>query len=203
MSGMRTADAGTPWDGLTGADRYAACLLAARAGNRNALDVLVAELTPLVWHVVRGNHLDRCTAEDVVQTVWLALLRHLDRLTEPHALVAWLITTARREARRCLRSNQERQQRMSGELNDDHISTMDYQPEVEALREERDRRLWTAFFQLSQRCQELLRLTVLAGRAEYSMVAEALHMPRGSIGPTRGRCLGSLRELLEGEGDSL
>ena len=36
--------------------------------------------------------------------------------------------------------------------------------------------------------------------AEYSAVSEALHMPRGSIGPTRGRCLSSLRILLDGEG---
>jgi hypothetical protein len=28
------------------------------------------------------------------------------------------------------------------------------------------------------------------------MVAEAMEMPRGSIGPTRGRCLAKLRELL-------
>lgn len=65
---------------------------------------------------------------------------------------------------------------------------------------DRDQRLWHAFARLPQRCQELLRLTVLAGRAEYRAVAEAMHMPRGSIGPTRGRCLNTLRELLEIEG---
>jgi DNA-directed RNA polymerase specialized sigma24 family protein len=66
---------------------------------------------------------------------------------------------------------------------------------------ERDRRLWAAFRQLPPNCQELLRLTVLAGRAEYAAVAEALHMPRGSIGPTRGRCIKKLRELLERDTD--
>jgi hypothetical protein len=50
---------------------------------------------------------------------------------------------------------------------------------------------------MSRRCQELLRLTVLAGRAEYRAVAEALSMPRGSIGPTRGRCLNQLKSRLE------
>ena len=33
-------------------------------------------------------------------------------------------------------------------------------------------------------------------RPDYDSVAEALDMPRGSIGPTRGRCLARLRELL-------
>ena len=78
----------------------------------------------------------------------------------------------------------------------------DPSPEHEVLRTERDRALWSAFHKLSQRCQELLRLTVLAGRAEYRAVAEALHMPHGSIGPTRGRCLNNLRSLYDGDSGS-
>ena len=159
--------------------------------------MLVAELTPLVWHVARGNGLDRTTAEDVVQTVWLALLRHLDRLDEPKALVGWLITTARREASRTRRrgaTNVELPADMAEQLVGD-----DPLPEAELLRDERDRQLWAAFHKLPPRCQELLRMTVLAGRAEYRAVAEELDMPHGSIGPTRGRCLSSLRTLYDGE----
>src|SRR2546430_15150001 len=100
VTDLRTASISPPWEGLEGRDRHAACLVAAKAGDRAALDVLVAELTPLVWHVARGSGLDQTTAEDVVQTVWLALLKHLDRLTEPRALVGWLLTTTRREANR-------------------------------------------------------------------------------------------------------
>lgn len=197
MTNLRTASMSLPWEGLEGRERHAACLLAARSGDRKALDVLVAELTPLVWHVARGNGLDRTTAEDVVQTVWLALLRHLDRLDEPKALVGWLITTARREANRTRRrgtTNVELPTEMAEQLVGD-----DPLPEAELLREERDRQLWAAFHQLPQRCQELLRMTVLAGRAEYRAVAEELKMPHGSIGPTRGRCLSSLRKLYDGE----
>lgn len=202
---------GDPWDGLTGTDRYAACLLAARTGDRRGLDVLVADLTPLVWHVVRSGRLDRATSEDVVQTVWLALLRHLDRLTEPRALVAWLITTARRETYRCQHRNDQQRQRTAGSrygpfnegFDEERVSAEPGkapEPESEVLREDRDRRLWNAFSQLPQHCQEILRLTVLAGRAAYSVIAETLHRPRGSIGPTRGRCLASLRQLFEREG---
>jgi len=160
-------------------------MLAARSGNRGALDVLVTELTPLVWHIARGNGLDRATAEDVVQTVWLSLLRHLDRLSEPRALVGWLITTTRREANRAVRGGTA-QFELSREVAE-QVPSKDPLPEAEALREERDQQLWDAFARLPRRCQELLRLTVLAGRAEYSAVSEALHMPRGSTGPTRGR----------------
>lgn len=197
MTDLRTDSISRPWTGLEGRDRYAACLIAARAGDRSALDVLVAELTPLVWHVARGGGLDRATAEDVVQTVWLALLRHLERLSEPKALIGWLITTTRREASRIRR-------RGSGQLElpteiAEQLEGTDPLPEAELLRDERDRQLWSAFHRLPQRCQELLRMTVLAGRAEYSLVAEQLGMPHGSIGPTRGRCLSSLRKLYDGE----
>jgi RNA polymerase sigma factor (sigma-70 family) len=161
------------------------------------MDVLVAELTPLVWHVARGNGLDRATAEDVVQTVWLALLRHLQRLSEPKALVSWLITTTRREAARTRRRSANQVS-----WSDDEAEQLPHDgplPESELLRTERDRHLWAAFHRLNPRCQELLRMTVLAGRVEYRAVAEALHMPHGSIGPTRGRCLSSLRALYDGE----
>jgi RNA polymerase sigma factor (sigma-70 family) len=179
-----------PWDGLEGRDRHAACVIAARQGDRCALDALVADLTPLVWHVARGTGLDRATAEDVVQTVWLALLRHLDRVTEPRAIASWLITTTRREAQRT------RSGRNLLEW-DGETAAREPSPEHEVLRTERDRALWAAFHKLPQRCQELLRLTVLAGRAEYRAVAEALDMPQGSIGPTRGRCLNTLRSLYD------
>lgn len=176
-------------------ERQAALVEAARAGSRAALDSLVSELTPLVWHVARGNGLDQATAEDVVQTVWLSLLRHLDRLTEPRAVAGWLIVATRREAQRAWRDRNGRPALSTDsavDMPDDR-----WLPEPEALRDDRDRRLWHAFNAMPRRCQELLRLTVLAGRAEYRAVADALSMPRGSIGPTRGRCLNQLKARLE------
>ena len=200
MTELQTASVAKPWEGLDGRDRHAACMIAVQAGDRSAFDVLVAELSPLVWHVARGNGLDRTSAEDVVQTVWLALLRHIDRLSEPRALAGWLITTTRREAQR-VQHRGAAQIELSSDVAE-HLPTTDPSPEHEVLRGERDRQLWSSFHKLTQRCQELLRLTVLAGRAEYSAVAEALHMPHGSIGPTRGRCLNSLRALYPGDSGS-
>ncbi|MBB5807289.1 RNA polymerase sigma factor (sigma-70 family) [Saccharothrix ecbatanensis] len=200
MGELRTAGERPPWEGLDGTDRHAACVVAARDGDRRALDVLVADLTPLVWHVARGHGLDRNTAEDVVQTVWLALLRHLDRLVEPRALAGWLVVATRREAQRTW-TPARREAALSDELAE-QLESQYGLPEDAALVTDRDHRLWRAFGRLSQKCQELLRLTVLAGRAEYRAVAEALSMPRGSIGPTRGRCLTMLRTHLDAEGGS-
>ncbi|UVS82341.1 RNA polymerase sigma factor [Actinokineospora sp. UTMC 2448] len=198
MTELHTVGTNPPWEGLAGSERYAACMIAARDGDKRALDVLIAELTPLVWHVARGTGLDHGTAEDVVQSVWLALLRHLERLSEPRALAGWLITTTRREANR-VRQRMAAQTELLPEYAE-QLPSGDPLPETLLLRGERDDKLWAAFRKLPERCQMLLRLTVLAGRAEYREVAAALGMPHGSIGPTRGRCLKSLRGLYE-DGD--
>ena len=64
------------------------------------------------------------------------------------------------------------------------------------LEGERARSLWAAFVQLSERCQQLLRVVALVDRPDYADVSAALGMPHGSIGPTRGRCLEKLRAML-------
>jgi RNA polymerase sigma factor (sigma-70 family) len=200
VTDVQTTEVDPPWEGLTGAELHAACMAAARAGDRRAMDRLVAELTPLVWHVARANGLDRSVAEDVVQTVWLALFSQLEKLRDPKALAAWLITTTRREATHPF-GRRIQPVPLSDEVAEAMPSTQPA-PEDEAVRADRDRRVWRAFVRLPHRCQELLRLTVLAGRAEYQLVAEHLRMPRGSVGPTRGRCLDQMRDLLASEGGS-
>ena len=64
------------------------------------------------------------------------------------------------------------------------------------LRDDGDGRLWQHIAQLSERCRALLRVIAFADRPDYAAVAEALGMPVGSIGPTRGRCLAKLRQQL-------
>lgn len=183
--GFREACADEPWLGLMGAARHEACMAAAMEGNRAAMAALVSDLTPLVWHVARAQGLSRDVAEDVVMSVWMRVFEELKHLSTARKLAGWLIVTTRRESLK------------TGMGNSEQVPTE--QPDVESAtdeRAERDRRVWAAFVRLPQRCQELLRLTVLAGRAEYAVIADALHMPRGSVGPTRGRCLDKLRTLL-------
>jgi len=198
MSNGQTITEDAPWWELTGYPRHAACLIAARLGDREALNALVVDLNPLVWSVARRQGLDATVAEDVVQTVWMTLLRKLHTLTEPQAVASWLITTTRREASRN-RNVTDRVEPLDDDASERLLSA-DGLPEEEALRTDRNRALWRAFNRLPQRCQDLLRMTVLAGRAEYDQVAKYMGMPRGSIGPTRGRCISTLRDYLNNEG---
>jgi RNA polymerase sigma factor (sigma-70 family) len=194
---MDEASQDLPWQELTGHQRHGACLVAARKGDQAALHALVKDLSPLVWHVARAQGIERPQAEDVVQAVWLTLLRSMDSVAEPRAIARWLITCTRREALRALHSVDHEQPLVDEVL--DQLRAQDGLPEQEVLQRDRNIQLWRAFRQLSERCQRILRLTVLAGRAEYSLVAEELDMPRGSIGPTRSRCLTNLRGVLTNE----
>jgi RNA polymerase sigma factor (sigma-70 family) len=175
------------------AARHAGLLTQARAGDRDALGTMVAELTPLLWHVARDQGLSAAAAEDVVQTTWLSLLRELDSIRAPESLVAWLVTVARREAGRV--RERGRRERSVSEFADDHPASGE-RPDQAVIDDERKRLLWDAIGHLPQRCRALLRLIAFVDRPDYDAVSTALGMPRGSIGPTRGRCLAKLRTAL-------
>lgn len=44
-----------------------------RAGNRGAVQQLVALMNPVLWHVVRAYRLDEHAAKDVVQETWVSV----------------------------------------------------------------------------------------------------------------------------------
>jgi len=169
-------------------------LLRARAGDRRALDEIIDRLMPLVWNVARAQGLDRESASDVAQTSWVQLLEHLDSIRSPEALAAWLVTVTRREARR-VRTVQRRTELVEPEsLSDRPDPAGDIESQIAA--QEAYLTLWRNLRKLSPRCQELLRIVAFVDRPDYRVVAEVLDMPRGSIGPNRGRCLSKLRALL-------
>ncbi len=72
--------------------------------------------------------------------------------------------------------------------------------EENAAHAERVRRMWEAFQELPDRCRRLLRVLSGSPPPSYAEIAVALEMPVGSIGPTRARCLGRLRDLLAERG---
>lgn len=180
----------------------ATLLARAAQGDQRAWNALVDEHSRLLWSVARSFRLDAADANDVVQTTWLRLLEHLDRIEDPSRLVGWLVTTARREAMRVLR----RSGRERPVVEDTVLDRPDEGPPVDfrLLQDERNRALWDAFSRLNEKCRQLLRVAVTHPQA-YDEISEALGMPIGSIGPTRRRCLTQLRALLEGtvlaEGD--
>jgi RNA polymerase sigma factor (sigma-70 family) len=174
--------------------RLARCLERARNGDRSALDDIVRELNPLLWHVARAQSLTTEHAADVVQTTWLEFLRRLHQIRSPEALTAWLVTTTRREAWRV--QDRQRRQTVDGTEALASLPAPDPGPAEHLVHDERSRILLRHFRLLPERCRTLLRVVAEADRPDYAVIAEALGMPHGSIGPTRGRCLAKLREML-------
>lgn len=165
----------------------------AGGGDQQAWRDLVTRYANLVWSVARSHRLDHADAADVCQTTWLRLAEHVGSLREPSRLPGWLATTARRESLRVIAG---RRREMPGALPDEPDPDPSAGPETLVLTEDRDNRLWQAFGGLTERCQQLLRILSSAPELSYAEVGVVLGIPVGSIGPTRGRCLESLRRRL-------
>lgn len=168
----------------------------AAAGEREAWDGLVRRFNGLIWAIVRKHRLRPADSQDVVQVVWLRLLENLGSLRDPNRVGGWLATTTRHECLRVIRLRS----RMIPTVDDvlESESDPDPSPEDIIVASDHQRAVFEVIRMLEPRCQQLLELS--AYQLPYQVISELLDMPVGSIGPTRGRCLQQLRELLRDAG---
>lgn len=165
---------------------------AASLGDEDAWNELVERYSSLIWSVARAHRLSSADSAEVVQTRWMRLAENLDLLRDPARVGAWLCTTARRECLRTLRHNGR--QLPLPEIEPTHdLDGPSPDPEEAVVRPDRDRHLWAALDQMPDRCRTLLRALMADVAPSYEEVSAATGMPVASIGPTRARCLKSLR----------
>jgi len=171
----------------------------ARDGDQRAWDELVERYTGMLWSIGRGYRLNTADTADATQTTWLRLLEHLGTIRDPARLAAWLATTMRRECLNTVRrGNRERPQDLGLAAD---IADAAEPVDADLVRTERDAALRQAVHQLPVRCQYLLRILMAEpAPARYQAAASLLDMPLGSVGPTRLRCLDTLRRLLARQG---
>ena len=175
-----------------------------RAGEGAAWTALVQRYQRLVYAIVMRAGLDEHTAADVFQTVFARLLEHLPRLARPDRVQAWIVTTAKREAL-LLRRQGLRTVSLSADDDNDGPNPADALADEASLAEavlsdlQQLHVLRLALDRLDTRCRDLLLLLFSdeEDRLAYDEVARRLNMPVGSIGPTRARCLGKLRLLVD------
>ncbi len=163
-------------------------LAGALAGDADAWARIVDEHARLLWWVARSHRLDDATAADVVQTVWLQLLRFGHRISDPDRLPAWLATVARREALRRVSG--------AGPANAEWVERADpteSTPEDRVVDEEVVAVVLAAFAELSPADQRLLRLVCDVPPRSYDEIAALLGRTVGYIGPSRQRALARLR----------
>lgn len=169
-------------------------LAEAATGSQEAWNAIVARYERLVWSVVRSFRLDQASALDVTQTVWLRLVEHHARIRDPQSLPSWLATTARNESIRTL----NRMKRQTPSAFEYDVADVSAAPVDDGLMSSEERAAMARAFQtLGDDCQQLMRLLTADPPLDYETISQLIGRPVGSIGPTRGRCIKRLRELLE------
>ena len=180
------------------------------AGDAIAWQQLVDTYARLVHSIPVRHGLSQDEVSDVGQEVFIALAKNLHQLEDPERLPAWLVTTARRFSWRALQKRRREHLGDQSDISDDPAidNTMSTQvqplfqtmPSMGELFEgwNRQELLAQAFTRLQARCQTLLRMLFMeTSEPSYDEISTELALPKGSIGPTRNRCLQNLRTILE------
>jgi RNA polymerase sigma factor (sigma-70 family) len=164
-------------------------VLLARAGDDRAWQQLVARFDRILRNIARSYRLSPSDVDDAVQGTWTRLYQNIDRVRDPGAISAWLMTTTRRESMRLLQSHMRLQLSDDPELGD---APDDIRPEAGLLAAEERGVLDRALATLPGRQRELMTLLSTEPDVDYQGISDKLVMPLGSIGPIRARGLARL-----------
>jgi RNA polymerase sigma factor (sigma-70 family) len=167
----------------------------AAQGDHQAWQSLVRRYVALLWSIAFRHGLNENDAADVVQNTWLRLFEHIDDVREPARVGSWLATTAQRESLRIVAQHQRT-------VPSDDEATFDGADRLQAPLDERllARELATEARAALDTLPPTWRALVVALTQDpplsYEEIVADLGVPIGSIGPTRGRCVRRLRELV-------
>lgn len=161
-----------------------------RAGDSDAWNELVERYSRYVYAIaVRGFRLSDEDAEDVFQDVFTRVYTRLDTLRDASALRPWIAQLTRR---RCLDvvSGGGRELPAEELVIEEGSTDMAEIDEAYAVRE--------ALAGLTDTCQDILD-RFFAQDQSYRTIAGELDIPAGTIASRIARCLGKLRDELEGQ----
>lgn len=181
-----------------------ALLKQCRSGHQAAWSTLVRRFQRLVYTVPCRAGLASEAADDVFQSTFSRLFKHLDRIEDGSRIRAWLVTTAKRETLDALDALKRTAARTQSSAEDDD-ALLNQVPDLQALPEavlsalQQHDRVRAAVDRLDPRSRQFVELVFLQDEPlPYSDIARRLGISEGSIGPTRARCLAKLRALLGG-----
>lgn len=171
-------------------------LRAALAGDEESWAHIVDSFLPQVWRWARSCGLNRDDAEDVAQIIWYKLQDRGHTIRTPAGLPGWLMTTTRRTAIE-LRHRHDREIGIDirddgADEREDFFAAHVAKPDELAMIGDMRRRIATAYGELSRTCQELLAMS-WSNEFTHQEIADALGRTIGYVGPTRQRCLETLR----------
>lgn len=169
------------------------------AADRVAWSELLARYGDLVYGTLHRAGLDAETSADAFQEVSILLWKSLGALRKTDRLAPWLVVTAKRVAWRMRVRAKARRGREEARARPEAAPGAPPPSELAAIEEEQAVR--AALAGMGERCRRLLTaLYFEAAGGGYDEVSLRLGIPRGSIGPTRQRCLEALRASLSALG---
>ena len=165
-----------------------------RAGDERAWNELVERFSRYVYAIcVQAFRLPETDAEDVFQEVFARAYERLDSLRDDSAVRPWLAQLTRRLCIDRLRASARERPTADEELmpagSEETLALLE-----EALT------VHDALAETPEHCREILD-RFFARDESYRTIGAALHLPPGTIASRISRCLGRLRELLEGRTD--
>jgi RNA polymerase sigma factor (sigma-70 family) len=161
-------------------------------GERRAFRDLIEQWQrPLYGYVMRMAPPDR--ADDIVQDVWLKVVRGLPRLRDPVAFPSWLFSIARRSAADSFRSDAAEPADPVADLPDEPFDDLDAHLTSEVVTRAIDR--------LEPMEREVIHLYYLSDLA-IKDIADVVGAPEGTVKSRLDRARRRLTPLLSGLDDT-
>src|SRR6266516_3465344 len=172
-------------------DPMAAVVARCRSGDNAAWAELVERTSRYVYAIaIQAYRLSPHDAEDVFQETFARAYEHLPRLRDDTAIMAWLGQLTRRLCVDKLRQS-TRESAAGDQVEppgvDDTLAKLD-----DALA------VHDALQATPEHCREVLDRFFCQDES-YATIGAALDLPPGTIASRISRCLGRLRDLLEGK----
>jgi RNA polymerase sigma factor (sigma-70 family) len=180
------------WENANDSQLIEACI----NGEEQAWTTLIERCSRLIYTIPLRFGFSKMVADEIFQETCLILLEGLDSLQQSERVRSWLVTVCKRV---CI-------QHMRQKKDVESLDMMDVDgrfPELdnELIQLEQQYIVQEALMRLPERCQYLIKAMFFDDPpATYEDIAEVLSISKGSIGPTRSRCLDKLHQELENLG---
>ena len=175
-------------------DSLASLVVRAQAGDREAMEQLVAQLRPGVFRYVLARVLDPHLADDVTQEVTVTMVQSLHRYVDQgRPVTAWAFGIAANKVSESRRSAYRRREAPAETLPDRALDDA-AEPEQAVLRLETATRMRDLLDTLPDQQAEIVRLRVAAGLSAEETAA-VLGMTPGAVRVAQHRALARLRAL--------
>jgi RNA polymerase sigma-70 factor (ECF subfamily) len=168
------------------AERIRTDVIAARAGDGDAMQRLYRDFAPVV-HGVLLSYVQRADADDLTQDVFETVMHRLHELRDPAAFPGWIVSIARRAA-----LDAKRRRATAGDAEVEHVAD----PRNIEDRFEAERAL-AALRALPEAYRETLVLRLVEGLSGAE-IAERTGLTPGSVRVNLHRGMALLRIALDG-----